>query len=491
MARPSCLHDNRAAQGWWRGPINALRVRTGALAAALLLLLAVVPGASAQEEEEARRAADVFAEVLQFLLENYVDETRLNPETLLDGALEGMFDALDDPHSSYVQPSDVRQITDLTRGQFGGVGMYVGRHADGGFEVISPIEGNPAHRAGVLPGDLIVAINGEPAEEFDLPDIVTRLRGPPGTTVTLTLLRNGTISLDTVIERAMIEVETVRHGMIGERIGYLRIVQFTLLTPERVEQALLELTDAEALIVDLRSNPGGLLGSVVQVADYFLSGGVIVSTHARVDADNDVHRAGPQATIVDASVPIVILIDRGSASASEILAAALGESGRAFLLGEQSYGKASVQQVRRFGSRAIKLTTAYYLTPSGASIDEVGVTPHREFVGDADRTEEDEAEITKLFESGRIRTFVRENATPTDAQIEDFVRELRASGVDLPRRLLRKLIHDETVRRMPDRPVYDLRFDSVLREAVRLLDHDLVPTEDAWELREPAAAAAF
>ena len=444
----------------------------------------------AQEEQQARRAGEVFAEVLQFLLENYVDETRLNPETLLDGALEGMFEALDDPHSAYVQPSDVRQITDLTRGEFGGVGMYIGRHADGGFEVISPIEGNPAHRAGVRAGDLIVAINGESAAEFDLTDIVTRLRGPPGTTVTMTLLRDGSIEFDTVMEREMIEVETVRFGMIGERIGYLRIVQFTLLTPERVSEALRELDGASALIIDLRSNPGGLLGSVVQVADYFLSDGVIVSTHARVDADNDVHRAGPAATIVDASVPMVILIDRGSASASEILAAALGESGRGLLLGEQSYGKASVQQVRRFGSRAVKLTTAYYLTPSGASIDQVGISPHLEF-GDTQRTEEEEAEITALFEAGHIRRFVREHPDPSEALIEEFIGGLRDSGVDLPRRMLRKLVHDEVVRRMPERPVYDLRFDSVLREAVRMLDLDLVPAEDAWQLREPAAAAAF
>ena len=482
VSRCSRLLDIRAARRL-RG------VRTGALAAALLLLLALSPRAMAQEEEAARRAAEVFAEVLQFLLENYVDEERLNTETLLDGALEGMFEALDDPHSAYVQPSDVRQITDLTRGEFGGVGMYVGRHADGGFEVISPIEGNPAHRAGVRAGDLIVAINGEPAAEFDLADIVTRLRGPPGTTVTITLLRNGSIEFDTVVERAMIEVETVRSGMIGRRIGYLRIVQFTLLTPDRVSEALRELDAAQALIIDLRSNPGGLLGSVVQVADYFLSDGVIVSTHARVDDDNDVHRAGPDATIVDASIPIVILIDRGSASASEILAAALGESGRGFLLGEQSYGKASVQQVRRFGSRAVKLTTAYYLTPSGASIDQVGVSPHRAF-GDTERSEEEEAEITELFESGRVRRFVRERGEPTEAQIEEFISDLRESGVDLERRQLRKLIHDEVVRRLPDRPVYDLRFDGVLREAVRLLDHDLVPAEDAWQLREPAAAAA-
>ena len=465
------------------------RARTTVLSA-VLLLLTLTPRAMAQEdEEEARQLVDVFTEVFEFVLENYVDETRLDPELLIEGALDGMFEALDDPYSSYIRPDEVAEITDLTRGEFGGVGMYVSAHTDGGVEVISPIEGQPAHRAGVRAGDVIVAIDGEPALEFDVSDIISRLRGAPGTTVTITFQRHGTITFEVAIERAMIEVVTVRHALIDGVIGYLRISQFTRLTPERVSEALQQLDGTAGMIVDLRSNPGGLLSAVVQVADFFLSSGVIVSTRSRVEGENQVHQASRHTTLVDAEVPIVVLIDRGSASASEILAAALGESGRAYLLGEQSYGKGSVQQVRHFDERAVKVTTSYYLTPSGASIDSVGVTPHQELAA-PEQSEEEKTELEELLKSGRLRAFVRETPDPSSEQIKAFIAELRQAGVLLDARLLRRLVHDEVLRRMPAPPVFDLSFDLVLQEAVRLLEQGLVPARDADQLRLPAAAAA-
>jgi carboxyl-terminal processing protease len=192
---------------------------------------------------------------------------------------------------------------------------------------------------------------------------------------------------------------------------------------------------------------------------------------------------------VDAELPIVVLIDRGSASASEILAAALGESGRAYLLGEQTYGKGSVQQVRHFDERAIKVTTSHYLTPSGASINEVGVTPHQE-LAEPEQSEEDKADLEQLFESGRVRAFVRRHPDPSAEQIDAFLEELQQSEVGLPARLLRRMVRDEVVRRMPAPPVYDLRFDPVLQEAVRLLGQGLVPAHDAHQLLAPAAAAS-
>ena len=465
------------------------RARTAALSA-LLLLLCVTPQAMAQDDgEKARQLAGMFTEVFEFVLENYVDETRVDPELLIEGALDGMFEALDDPYSSYVRPNEVAEITDLTRGEFGGVGMYVATHGDGGVEVISPLEGQPAHRAGVRAGDLITAIDGEPALEFDVDDAIIRLRGTPGTTVSITFRRHGSITFEVEIERAMIEVITVRHALIDGAIGYLRISQFTRLTPERVTEALQELAGAAGLIVDLRSNPGGLLSAVVQVADLFLSSGVIVSTRSRVETENQVHRAAEHNTLVEAELPVVVLIDRGSASASEILAAALGESGRAYLLGERTYGKGSVQQVRHFDERAVKVTTSHYLTPSGASIDEVGVSPHQE-LAEPEQSEEEKAELEELFESGRLRTFVRGTADPSAAQTEAFIAELQQSGVDLDARLLRRLVHDEVLRRMPAPPVYDLRFDLVLQEAVRLLRQGLVPARAARQLPVPGAAAS-
>ena len=465
------------------------RARTAALSP-LLLLMTVAPHAMAQEEDEqARQFVGMFAEVFEFIRDNYVDETSVDPELLIEGALDGMFEALDDPYSAYIRPDEVVEITDLTRGEFGGVGMYVAAHSDGGVEVISPIEGQPAYRAGVRAGDLIVAVDGESALEFEVSDIITRLRGTPGTTVNVTFRRHGTVTFEVAIERAMIEVVTVRHAFIDDAIGYLRISQFTRLTPERVAQALRELQGAAGLIVDLRSNPGGLLSAVVQVADYFLSSGVIVATRSRVEAENQVHTAAQHTTVVDAGLPLVVLIDRGSASASEILAAALGENDRAWLLGEQTYGKGSVQQVRHFDERAVKVTTARYLTPSGASIDSVGVTPHQE-LAEPERSEEEKAALEELFESGRLRAFVRETPQPSAAQSETFVAELQRSGVELDADLLRRLIHDEVRRAMPAPPVYDLRYDLVLQEAVRLLQQGLVPARAAQQRREPAAAAS-
>lgn len=485
QAPASLLSLNPAPRRSW-----TRRARTAALSAVLLLLLSVTPQALAQEdEEEARQLAGMFAEVFEFVLENYVDETRLDPELLIEGALDGMFEALDDPYSSYIRPDEVPEITDLTRGEFGGVGMYVAAHRDGGVEVISPIEGLPAHRAGVRAGDLIVAIDGESALEFEVSDIISRLRGAPGTSVSISFRRHGTVTFEVAIERAMIEVITVRHALIDDSIGYLRISQFTRLTPERVTDALRELGSAAGLIVDLRSNPGGLLTAVVQVADFFLSSGVIVSTRSRVEAENQIHRASQHTTLVDAELPIVVLIDRGSASASEILAAALGESGRAYLLGEQTYGKGSVQQVRHFDQRAVKVTTSHYLTPSGGSLDAVGVTPHQE-LGEPEQSDEEKAALEELFESGRLRAFVRRYPNPSPAQTETFIDELQQSGVGLPGRLLRRLVRDEVVRRMPAPPVYDLQFDLVLQEAVRLLQQGLVPAHGVQQLLAPAAAAS-
>ena len=466
------------------------RARTVVLSAVLLLLLSVPPQAMAQEdEEEARQLAGMFAEVFEFVLENYVDETRLDPELLIEGALDGLFEALDDPYSSYIRPDEVPEITDLTRGEFGGVGMYVAAHRDGGVEVISPIEGLPAHRAGVRAGDVIVAIDGESALEFAVSDIISRLRGAPGTPVSITFRRHDTITFEVAIERAMIEVITVRHALIDDSIGYLRISQFTRLTPERVTESVRELDGATGLIVDLRSNPGGLLSAVVQVADFFLPSGVIVSTRSRVEAENQIHRASPHTTLVDAGLPIVVLIDRGSASASEILAAALGESGRAYLLGEQTYGKGSVQQVRHFDERAVKVTTSHYLTPSGASLDAVGVTPHQE-LAEPELSDEEKEALKELFDSGRLRAFVRRHPDPSPAQTATFIDELQQSEVELPGRLLRRLVREEVVRRMPDPPVYDLQFDLVLQEAVRLLRQGLVPAHDVQQLLAPAAAAS-
>ena len=457
-----------------------------------LLLATLSPGAQAQSEPaEADRLAAMFTEVFNFVREHYVDENVIDPEALIKGALDGMFAALDDPHSSYIPPEEIGDILDLTRGEFGGVGLQISVDPEIGIEVISPLEGQPAYRVGVRAGDVIIAIDGESALEFDANDIVNRLRGEPGSSVSIRLRRGGGINFDVVIERALIEVPTVRYAAIGDDVGYLRISQFTTRTPDRVAEALEEFEQESyaGLIVDLRSNPGGVLGAVVEVANYFLSSGTIVSTRSRHGTDDHAYRASQRTTRVEPQVPIVVLIDRGSASASEILAAALQDSARGYLVGEQTYGKGSVQQVRHFGDGAVKLTTARYFTRNGANLDEGGVVPDRE-LGQPELTAEGEAALSELLDSGRIRSFVRATPDPSDAAIEAFVAELHSGGVTLDRHFLLGLVHEAVARRQLSPPVYDLRFDRVLVEAVRLLDRGEVPAPATSLLRERPAAVS-
>jgi carboxyl-terminal processing protease len=463
---------------------------TVAVAGGLLLLLTLSPGAQATNEQaDAEQFVDLFTEVFDFVRNHYVDESRVDPETLIQGALDGMFATLDDPHSSYVPPEEIGDLLDMTRGEFGGVGLQISVDPGVGVEVISPLEGQPAYRAGVRPGDVIVAVDGESALEFDANDVVTRLRGEPGTSVSIRFRRGSGINFEVVIERTLIEVPTVRYDTIGDDLGYLRVRQFTMLTPGRVGEALDELQrhDLAGLIVDLRSNPGGVLGAAVEVADYFLSSGVIVSTRSRHDTDGHAYHAS-QRTRVDPQLPIVVLIDRGSASASEILAAVLQDSARGYLLGEQSYGKGSVQQVRHFGEGAVKLTTARYFTRRNVNLDDGGVLPDWD-LREPDLSEEAEEELSELLDAGRVRAFARATPNAGDAQIEEFVTELQRSVVALDRHYLLELVHEVVARRQPSPPAYDLRFDDVLVEAVGLLDRGEVPAPDTGPLREPAAVS--
>ncbi|MFW5747305.1 MAG: S41 family peptidase, partial [bacterium] len=338
-------------------------------------LLILVPSVFAQSNDaELKRYISLFEQVFRFVHDNYVDE--VDPETLFHGAMDGLFESLDDPHSSYLVPNEMQDLTDTTSGQFGGVGLYITKSSRQiGVEgevpedyspyvrVVAPIEETPAARAGIHAGDFIIAIEGETTEDLDIDAVVDRLRGVPGSTVTVTILRNKNIEFDVTIERAVIETPTTRHAMIPGGIGYLRIIQFTPLTTEKVKEAIEEFQENNyrGLIIDVRNNPGGLLSSVVDVADIFLPGGMIVSTKSRIPSENEVFTAD-QDIDVPLSKPIVLLIDQGSASASEIIAGAFKDRERALLLGEKTFGKGSVQQVKYVGVGGFKLTMSRYYT---------------------------------------------------------------------------------------------------------------------------------
>lgn len=441
-----------------------------AFSLAIIILLSFSPGVLAGERDaESQTLLELFYEVFYFIQDNYVDEEKVESNNLMEGALKGMFEALDDPYSTYLTSEDMRPMNDTTTGRFGGVGLIISK-VEKGVQVVSPIEDTPAYKAGISAGDLIIAVEGASVVDSTIDEVVNVLRGEPDTAVEVTIQRGKRLIFDVTIIRGLIEVPTVKQALIPGGIGYLRIIQFTPLTPFRVKEALafFEESEYKGLIVDLRSNPGGLLDSVVKIGDMFISQGPIVSTRSRVVSENQVFPASRKATMVDRDIPVVVLIDRGSASASEILAGALKDTKRATLLGEKSYGKGSVQQIRKIGDGGFKLTMSRYYTPSGVTIDKVGIMPDKE-IKEPELTEEEEDSFSRLLNEELVKDFVDRNNQPGERAIASFIEELRGVDINLPDRYIRKLIRIEVNRTNNNPPVYDLEYDLVLREAVQML----------------------
>lgn len=317
--------------------------------------------------------SSTLSEALRQVSESYV--TEVSEEELLQFAIDGMMNGLDE-HSDYLDPSSFEHLQTSTTGRFGGIGIELGV-VEGYFTVISPMDDTPAARAGLEPGDRIKAVDGDSVKGMKLKRLIKLLRGEPGSDVTLSIERSEQDDFDVTLERAKIRVASVRHRMLEPGYGYMRISQFQTSTSKDVIDALEDLNeddDLQGLVLDLRNNPGGTLQSSVEVADQFLNEGLIVYTEGRLKSSHAKYRA-TRGDRIDGK-PIVILINGGSASASEIVAAALQDHGRATLLGTKSYGKGSVQSVLPLDDeQALKLTTAYYYTPLGTSIHERGIEP--------------------------------------------------------------------------------------------------------------------
>ena len=345
-----------------------------------VVALAAMSQLSAQEEppadsrlalEELRNFTRVFEQVRQA----YVEE--LSDEEIFSMAIRGMLQELD-PHSDYLTLVERNELRDTAEGRFSGIGVELSMQGDN-LTVVTPIDGSPAARANIQPGDVIVAVDGESIEGFSFRQAIEALEGEAGEPVVLTILREGSRGArDVELTRERILVGSVSHQVLSESVGYLRVAQFSDNTAVEFRQALEELLAKPAplagLVIDLRNNPGGLLRGATDIADLFLSSGTIVSTRGRIEQANQVFRASPE-TLAD-HLPIVVLINRGSASAAEIVAGALQDHGRAILLGDVSFGKGSVQEVLSVDeTSAIKLTIARYYTPSGRSIQARGIYP--------------------------------------------------------------------------------------------------------------------
>jgi carboxyl-terminal processing protease len=317
----------------------------------------------------------LFGEVMARIEADYVKP--VSTDDLIHYALDGMLSGLD-PHSGYLDPKQWHEMRVETRGQFGGLGMTV-TGADGLLKVVSPIDGTPAARAGIKPGDLITTVNGKTIEGLTLTEAVDKLRGPPDTKVRITIKREGDPQpIELTLTREIIHMQVVKSHLYGD-IGYVRLAEFNDETDAGLRSAIasFQMTDGKklsGLILDLRNNPGGLLDQAVSVANDLLRSGVIVSTKGRQPDDTQVWRARPGDLLT--GVPVVVMINSGSASASEIVSGALQDHHRAVLLGTRSFGKGSVQTLfpLRNGG-AIRLTTARYYTPDGRSIQGQGIEP--------------------------------------------------------------------------------------------------------------------
>ena len=350
--------------------IIALAALLGALAS--LAVFAIQPGISA--EAESYEGLKVFTEVLSVVRRNYVEP--VETKTLVYSAIRGMLSTLD-PHSGFLTVEDYKEMQVDTKGEFGGLGIQVGMK-DGALTVISPIEDTPAWQAGIQAGDKIMKIDGASTKDITLQDAVNKMRGPKGTQVTISIFREGWKELkDFTITRDIIKVKSVRSRVLEGNIGYVKIAQFQEGSADDLAAALKKLTEESkvtALVLDLRNNPGGLLQSAVDVSGQFLpEGKLVVYLKGRAGDRVDYKTGGGSAVY---SQPMVVLVNQGSASASEIVAGALKDWNRAIVLGVQTFGKGSVQSVIPLSDGSgLRLTTARYYTPKGTSIQASGIAP--------------------------------------------------------------------------------------------------------------------
>ena len=350
----------------------------------LIVLLGTVPVRGQEEDEDVSpyKEMKTLARAAELIRQDYVDEDKTGYEQLIYSALRGMMEALD-PHSDFMDPKDFKEMQEDTRSEFGGLGVVVGMKKER-LTIVAPMEGTPGFRAGLLPGDVLMEIDGQSAEKMSLRDAVDKLRGEPGTSVKLVIGREGEADpLPFEIEREVIKVPSVRGAKVlegeGPRIGYVRVTQFSEPTGKEFARALNELEKQriDGLVIDLRFNPGGLLGSAVEVAGEFLPAGALVAYTEGRSAAAERRYLAPGKGREPRTYPVAVLVNGSSASGAEIVAGALKDSGRALLVGETTFGKGSVQSVVSLpDGSAARLTTAKYFTPGQQPIHEKGVDPH-------------------------------------------------------------------------------------------------------------------
>jgi len=400
---------------------NRKKVALSAVFVAFLIVsITMTHGKTKAESEDMYEKLKVFSDVLSIVQKNYVEETK--PEDLIYGAINGMLRTLD-PHSSFMRPDLYKELQVETQGSFGGIGIEI-TIRKGILTIVSPIEDTPGFKAGLKSGDKIIKIEDEYTENMTLLDAVKRMRGPAGEKVTISIMRKGFTELkDFTLTREIIRIKSVKYKLLEEdTIGYIRLSQFQEKTGGEFNKALdtLEQDDNPliGLVLDLRNNPGGLLDQAVKVCDTFLEEGLIVYTQGRTEGQQMRFTAHPN--IKPHDYPIIVLVNGGSASGSEIVAGALQDHNRAVILGTPTFGKGSVQTIIPLDDRSgLRLTTARYYTPSGKSIQATGIIPDVGVKEDFSHMEEDKKKIKFIKEKDLDGHFEPEGETEEITSTEE------------------------------------------------------------------------
>ncbi len=429
------------------------------------------------DEDNEKKYFKLFEKVYYNLQKSYIEKKE--SKDLLIGAINGMIKILGDPHTAFLKPKQKENLEIETTGEYGGLGIEIGVR-NNKLTIISPIGDTPAERSGVKSGDKIIKINSEPVVDPDLSKIVKILRGKPKTKVTISIEREGIDELlDFTITREIIKIKSVKSTVIDE-IGYIRLISFRKNAPNELKKVLkkfIKKNKVKGIILDLRNNPGGLLNVAVKITDLFIKEGLIVYTKPRKDslnyysALNKKYYAVKKVTIAD-DIPLVILVNGGSASASEIFSGAVKDHKRGILIGTKTFGKGSVQSVINLDDGyGLRYTTAYYYTPDGTKIHKKGIEPDIE-IKMPRLTKADIKAIKKLQDKKLINKFIKKNKEPKEKEINKFLDKLKKTDINLDRRTVKRLIKRE-IYRYKKMPLYDLDFDVQLKMGLQILKSEI------------------
>ena len=420
-------------------------------------------------QEPSFKYLDFFHQVYQLIRDEYVEQP--DSKNLFYGAIRGMIASLNDPFSRFLDEQDFGQLKEETSGEFIGVGIEISAK-NGDIVVVSPIDGTPAMKAGIQPGDIIYKIDNKPIKDKNINDIISLIRGKPHTKVMLSIIREGIDDpIDIELERLPIKLQSVNYAVIDNTdIGYLRIKVFSEDTSSEVKKALhyFQKNNIQKCIVDMRWNPGGLLDQAVAISDMFLpKDALIVSTKGR--SGKETLQEYRSTTIPLYTGKCIILVNKGSASASEIVSGALKDNGRAKLLGEKTFGKGSVQKFFNLDEdTGITLTIAKYYTPSGVSIHGIGIQPDYT-VTMATISREEQKQINILLKEKILQNFIDKHSKYDEATRKEFKDVLEKNNIKLSDDTANFILKSE-IYRFAKKPLYDLEFDNQLSEAMKIIN---------------------